>query len=1341
MPVPFLSGKSSEDLAEAMLDAFPTRSPFEQMLWYDLEIKLARMVGDVVGMDDVVFRVITDADDQGWLPDLVAAALKRVPRATLLSRWAERHPHVVDRKAEQRALEGALLAEGTGRDYAGRGRSGRVPVGRKRTIHDRIESNLGADLVRTLLLLNDPGNGQVLAARSVDALAAAGSTGATARVVRRELWEVTDLLLEYVEDQVLQLIPLMSTQVVDIVDEITFAVATTLRLAGPAITAEMRTEPDLLLRLLTEQSDRRRQAWDHGPTSLPPFQPLIGAIVSYLAEAALAEPGLTLAGLHDLAASGGAAATIRMAISRMPQERDQDSGRPNDSYAVQYLRMVTRTLDTLEVLGIDLLTEVRRYSLTTAYVTLEATVPRPTAQGTVGYDAQPVDAALQTAGRLVLIEGEAGSGKTTVLQWAAVSMARGELPGGDLHPWHGRIPLFVRLRRYVKRALPTIEELTREVAGASLHSRQPAGWVAKVLEEGRAVLLIDGLDEVRTDERATVQAWLEDLTWHAVTEQHNTLVVTSRPAAARGGTYDLDRFTPLTLTTMSFREIFRFIQDWHAATLERLPPDQHESHRARAAHLVVEIDRSPALRDLARTPLLCAVICALNYKSPGGLPKQRITLYEDALKMMLGRREHEKGVEPTGVGAEERTAVLQSLAQWFVVSGLSEAPRDDVRSQLGLVAGMLRGVDWTGGQILHDLLERSGVLREPAPGTIDFVHRTFQEFLAARHLVSGGSTRIMLDHVRDADWQGVISMAVGWASKTSAVEWRRLTDGIVDAIVADDSVSSGRSPLREFLAECFEMSVVVERESYERATAYLEQRIPPLSRDEVKSVVAMGQTALPLLRRVLQHTVQDPATASLCVRAIVGIGSERAIEALVPAAQRFGHELAQELVDAWSGFTPGKYGMMVLQAIPSFMTTAVVVRDQTVLPFIPYELNLDLHFVPDVITADFAGHVAQARVTSLTIPAWPADMTLDWLPTVLASEVELHELQRFDLGDSHANDTILDLTLGFADHLPLAEVDCTTFIGFLELTTLTIRGPVILRNIHALTAFRIRELTLAGGVRVDWRTERLTRSWLTDLTIEDFHDDDLLALSNCVNLQSLTLRRSSVVDLSGIEGMEQLQFLDVSGSTRLVDIGAVAHLPALTDIGLGGCDQLQVSEELLAATDLDLGEVFLAAHEHPDDVRPVGDLDGALPLPPHDFEDEDFRDLLTTFPDSGEATDSGRYLDGWMIGTLWELNQPADHGVVSYDELLDLGDTDQELADLQRWYDDEWGADEDWDDDEDWDGPGPDDSLPEAVVPALVLGLPAEPPDADDDVDEDAEIPPLNEVAPTLAAIRRHSYL
>ena len=51
------------------------------------------------------------------------------------------------------------------------------------------------------------------------------------------------------------------------------------------------------------------------------------------------------------------------------------------------------------------------------------------------------------------------------------------------------------------------------------------------------------------------------------------------------------------------------------------------------------------LRALTVSPLLCALVCALNRERRTQLPRDRMEIYEAALDMLLERRDRERGVE------------------------------------------------------------------------------------------------------------------------------------------------------------------------------------------------------------------------------------------------------------------------------------------------------------------------------------------------------------------------------------------------------------------------------------------------------------------------------------------------------------------------------------------------------------------------------------------------------------------------------------------------------------------------------------------------------------------------
>ena len=147
-------------------------------------------------------------------------------------------------------------------------------------------------------------------------------------------------------------------------------------------------------------------------------------------------------------------------------------------------------------------------------------------------DIVAVDTALADAHRL-LICGQAGSGKTTLLQWIAVKAATKSFEGPLSH-WNGGLPFYIRLRHYVQSGLPRPEAFPGFVAPA-IADTMPKGWVHAVLKSERAIVLIDGVDEIPAFQREDVSTWLKDL---AETYPAARFIIASRPHAIEEGWMD-----------------------------------------------------------------------------------------------------------------------------------------------------------------------------------------------------------------------------------------------------------------------------------------------------------------------------------------------------------------------------------------------------------------------------------------------------------------------------------------------------------------------------------------------------------------------------------------------------------------------------------------------------------------------------------------------------------------------------------------------------------------------------------------------------------------------------------
>ncbi|MCA1671424.1 MAG: NACHT domain-containing protein, partial [Actinobacteria bacterium] len=232
---------------------------------------------------------------------------------------------------------------------------------------------------------------------------------------------------------------------------------------------------------------------------------------------------------------------IAEVLHRLPRTTlDAPRGSQNDEeFRARYLTHLSETLDELEQFGID----VRRY--------------RP--RTLTGSSSLRAEEALAQRSR-TLVRGDAGSGKTTLLQWLAVTAARSGFTGA-LAEWNGCVPFLVRLRRYADRELPRPEQLLAGVADP-LVELMPPGWAHRQLAGSRALLLVDGVDELVPAQRRGVRAWLRSL---LATHPKLRVVVTSRPAAADRTWLTAEEFAPVELERMSPLDVTAFCRRWHAA--------------------------------------------------------------------------------------------------------------------------------------------------------------------------------------------------------------------------------------------------------------------------------------------------------------------------------------------------------------------------------------------------------------------------------------------------------------------------------------------------------------------------------------------------------------------------------------------------------------------------------------------------------------------------------------------------------------------------------------------------------------------------------------------------------
>ncbi|KAI8513104.1 hypothetical protein Bbelb_097430 [Branchiostoma belcheri] len=328
---------------------------------------------------------------------------------------------------------------------------------------------------------------------------------------------------------------------------------------------------------------------------------------------------------------------------------------------------------------------------------------------------------LSTAPRCILIEGEAGGGKTTFLSKEALDAVSQKTELGRRHD----IVLLIQLREV--REGETIEEM---VWDQCVPKRKDVNvqYIEAILErnESRVLFLLDGYDELRPEARAAKQAIPKLLSGKMY--PNSTIVITSRPSAG------VQQYTQpdchVHIMGFSPKHMVEYVQEYFNIT--RNPELGEEFIRQYFTVLSADLVflQNQELKNLIRTPMFLMFVCLLweedqEMVSTGTM----MGLYYNLLTCLVRKCCEREGVDmPTdGVPTEVAESLLQlgklaleALLRNETLLDLTEVKREKVNWELLLKLGVVS-------------LEVSSSKLHPRK-QLNFSHKTMQEFLAGRYV-------------------------------------------------------------------------------------------------------------------------------------------------------------------------------------------------------------------------------------------------------------------------------------------------------------------------------------------------------------------------------------------------------------------------------------------------------------------------------------------------------------------------------------------------------------------------------------------------------------------------------
>ena len=218
--------------------------------------------------------------------------------------------------------------------------------------------------------------------------------------------------------------------------------------------------------------------------------------------------------------------------------------------------------------------------------------------------------------KCLMVFGGPGIGKSTFLRKVGLEALKGDQ--GNYK--HRLIPVFLELKKFKESEINIQAFIEKEFEICGFPDVQKN--VSKKLAEGKLLILLDGLDEVPTENRDNMIEKIQDFV-----DQHkqNSFIISCRTAAR---TTTLNRFTNIEVTEFDDKQIKTFIKHWFAS------PTDKEAEMAKNCWELLTQPEYKAAKDLAHTPLLLTFLC-LTYRRTLSFPTNRSSLYERALRIFL----------------------------------------------------------------------------------------------------------------------------------------------------------------------------------------------------------------------------------------------------------------------------------------------------------------------------------------------------------------------------------------------------------------------------------------------------------------------------------------------------------------------------------------------------------------------------------------------------------------------------------------------------------------------------------------------------------------------------------
>lgn len=382
----------------------------------------------------------------------------------------------------------------------------------------------------------------------------------------------------------------------------------------------------------------------------------------------------------------------------------------------------------------------------------------------------------------LMVLGKPGSGKTTFLKYVATQCNNGEFQAN-------KIPIFIQLKNFAKDTrnndsdLRLLNYISSELVGCGI---EDSSVTETILNQGRALILLDGLDEVLEKDDDEVVDSIRKL---VNCFRGNQFIITCRIATDKYRFVD-ENFTEIEIADFNPEQVEIFAKKWFFAAARNDQEVAKTKSEAFFEHL--NRQKNKAIRDLAVTPLLLNLTC-LVFKDTGSFPLKRYQLYKQGINILLERWDEFRHIE--------RDEVYRNFSLTVKINLLIEVAKTNFKKDdyffeqnniESLIIEHLKGLTNASTElvqleldsevILKAIEAQHGLLVERARGIYSFSHLTFQEYFTARWFDNHTEWHNLVKHISKKRWREVFLLTTEMTK--SADDLLRVMKQEIDTMIA-----------------------------------------------------------------------------------------------------------------------------------------------------------------------------------------------------------------------------------------------------------------------------------------------------------------------------------------------------------------------------------------------------------------------------------------------------------------------------------------------------------------------------------------------------------------------------